>query len=272
MTEIFLRDEFASAWHDRDPFECVDALEGEVFRAREGRRTLRFAMGGKSFFLKYHRGVGWKEVLKNLIQLRLPIISALSEVRAIEAVAAAGLDTMTIAGYGQKGINPARIHSFLITDDLANTLSLEDAGLIWEKTPPDPVFKRALMANVVRVARSMHEAGINHRDFYLCHFLMDLARWDIQDGDAPLYLIDLHRAQVRGEVPWRWLVKDVSGLFYSAMDIGLTARDVLRCMALYSGKSWRETLREDKRFWLAVRERAEKLYRKDKQREAPRWI
>ncbi|HBC18126.1 MAG TPA: lipopolysaccharide core heptose(I) kinase RfaP, partial [Alcanivorax sp.] len=49
-------------------------------------------------------------------------------------------------------------------------------------------------------------------------------------------------------------------------------RDLLRLMAIYMGKSWRQTLEEDSRFWLAVRKRAEALYLKDKGREAPRWI
>lgn len=272
MTELFLRDEFARVWQNHDPFACVDSLDGEVFRAREGRRTLRFFMDGRSYFLKHHRGVGWGEVLKNLSQLRLPIVSALSEVRAIEAVTAAGLHTMTIAGYGERGLNPARIESFLITDDLADTMSLEDVGLLWQSEPPSPVFKRTLLANVSRVARVMHGAGINHRDFYLCHFLMDRSRFQAGDGEAPLFLIDLHRAQLRRQVPWRWQVKDVSGLFYSAMDIGLTRRDLLRGMAIYMGKTWRKTLEEDLGFWLAVRKRAESLYLKDKGQEAPRWI
>ena len=272
MTKLFLRDEFARAWQDRDPFACVESLDGEVFRAREGRRTLRFFVDGKSYFLKHHRGVGWGEVLKNLSQLRFPIVSALSEVRAIEAVTAAGLHTMTIAGYGERGLNPARVESFLITDDLVDTLSLEDVGLWWQAESPCPEFKRSLLANVAQVARAMHDVGINHRDFYLCHFLMELSRYHASDGEAPLFLIDLHRAQLRREVPWRWQVKDVSGLFYSAMDIGLTRRDLLRLMAIYMGKSWRQTLEEDSRFWLAVRKRAEALYLKDKGREAPRWI
>jgi heptose I phosphotransferase len=272
MTVIFLRDELARAWEGKDSFDCVRSLKGEVFRAREGRRTLRFFMDGRSYFLKHHRGVGWGEVLKNLSQLRLPIVSALSEVRAIEAVAAAGVHTMTIAGYGEQGLNPARVESFLITDDLAETLSLEDVGLLWLLHPPCPAFKRALIANVAGVARVMHAAGINHRDFYLCHFLIGRSGFHAGDGQAPLFLIDLHRAQVRRRVPWRWQVKDMSGLFYSAMDIGLTRRDLLRAMAAYTGKNWREALQEERPFWLAVRKRAESLYLKDKGKEAPRWI
>ena len=39
-----------------------------------------------------------------------------------------------------------------------------------------------------------------------------------------LYLIDLHRMQLRRKTPSRWIVKDIAGLYYSSMDIGLTKR------------------------------------------------
>jgi hypothetical protein len=41
-------------------------------------------------------------------------------------------------------------------------------------------------------------------------------------------LIDLHRAQLRKKTPRRWVVKDVAGLYFSVMDIGLTQRDLFR--------------------------------------------
>ncbi|MST95429.1 MAG: hypothetical protein EXS33_09230 [Pedosphaera sp.] len=40
-----------------------------------------------------------------------------------------------------------------------------------------------------------------------------------------LFVIDLHRAQLRDRVPARWLVKDLGGLLFSALDCGLTRRD-----------------------------------------------
>ena len=58
-------------------------------------------------------------------------------------------------------------------------------------------------------------------------------------------------------------IKDIGGLYFSAMDIGLTDRDLFRFMRLYTGKSRRQTLREDLRFWKAVRCRAAKIYRKE---------
>ena len=45
---------------------------GDVYRDKEGRRTLRIHHGGRSFFLKLHAGVGWPEIFKNLLQGRLP--------------------------------------------------------------------------------------------------------------------------------------------------------------------------------------------------------
>ena len=48
------------------------------------------------------------------------------------------------------------------------------------------------------------------------------------DAGAPLYLIDLHRSQVRNKVPRRWRNKDVGGLYYSTAPLDLTHRDLLR--------------------------------------------
>ncbi|MGB1465301.1 MAG: lipopolysaccharide kinase InaA family protein, partial [Alcanivorax nanhaiticus] len=71
--KLFLRDDIAALWGNDDPFVRAAEQEGEVFRAREGRRTLRFHGNGRSYFLKYHAGIGWKEIFKNLTQAKLPV-------------------------------------------------------------------------------------------------------------------------------------------------------------------------------------------------------
>ena len=38
---LILREPFRSLWADRDAFAAVEALQGEVFRELEARRTLR---------------------------------------------------------------------------------------------------------------------------------------------------------------------------------------------------------------------------------------
>ena len=48
---LFLRDDLAAAWRGREPFAQAATQPGEVYRAREGRRTLRFEAAGRSYFL-----------------------------------------------------------------------------------------------------------------------------------------------------------------------------------------------------------------------------
>ncbi len=268
---LWLRHDISTHWTESNAFESAAEQKGDIYRAKEGRRTLRFTLAGNSYFLKHHSGIGWKEVIKNLLQARLPVTSAMNEVNAIQRLTAAGISTMTLAAYGKRHLNPAATESFIVTDDLVNTISLEDLTENWQVAPPCFSFKQALIAEVANTARRMHSAGVNHRDFYLCHFLMDreAAR---HEKLASLHLIDLHRAQCRKAVPKRWIVKDIAGLYFSAMDAGLTQRDLLRAMSFYTGKSWRATLSDDRTFWQAVQQRAERLYEKDHNKTAPTWF
>lgn len=258
---LCLRDDIAAIWPKDAAFASAAHQDGDIFRAREGRRTLRFAANGSSYFLKYHAGIGWKEILKNLSQVKWPVLSAMNEVRAIEAVTRAGIDTMTIAAYGERGNNPARIESFIVTDDLTDTLSLEDVAAHWAGKPP-LAAKRLLIKRLAKIAAQMHTAGVNHRDFYLCHFLLKQADFDAGNFDAPLYLIDLHRSQVRKQVPKRWRVKDLGGLYFSAAPLALTKTDLLRFISAYAGMGASSALRQQPALWQASRREGERLYQR----------
>jgi len=265
---IWLEEPFKSLWMDRDPFLEISVISagapnGQIYRNKEGRRTLRFQHDNHSYFLKYHHGVGWREIIKNLLQLRPPILGARPEFDAARKLRELGIDTLTPLAYGCRGVNPARQESFLVTADLVNTISLEDYCKDWKASTPDFRVKQALIKRVGETARALHEHGINHRDFYLCHFLLEKnAQQKIQEGSAfRCYLIDLHRCTIRTKVPYRWLVKDIGGLWYSAMDAGLSTRDCYRFIKHYTGQSLRREI--NRSFWRDVIKNAEKLYRKD---------
>ena len=269
---LFLRDDLTSSWKSDDPFLIAKRQQGEIFRNKEGRRTLRFEIGGRGYFLKLHEGVGWAEIIKNLLQGRLPILGARNEYDAIRALESLRIDTLSIAGFGERGINPAKQLSFLVTDELRDVISLEDLCRPWLDRPPAPGLKRNLILRIADIARRMHNNGINHRDFYLCHFLLDTTHPISEESIrfAKLHLMDLHRAQIRKQVPQRWLVKDLGALYYSALDIGLNKRDVLRFICAYRQQRLRDIFLQERSFWLAVKERAYKTYLRDFQRE-PRW-
>ncbi|QFU74213.1 lipopolysaccharide core heptose(I) kinase RfaP [Halioglobus maricola] len=246
---------------------AASAAQDDIFRNKEGRKTLRFSIGSKSFFLKLHSGVGWGEIVKNLLQLRLPILGASNEYRAVLALSELGVDTMSVAAYASSGANPAQQHSLIVTDDLVGTVSLEDYCMDWASAPPEYSTRLKILLKLADSAGRMHRAGINHRDFYICHFHLDESTLD--QPRPTCHIIDLHRAQLRARTPRRWRVKDIAGLYFSAMDCGLSRRDLFRFIHHYTPGGLRAAMREDASFWGAVERTAQKLYRRVHGREPP---
>ncbi len=265
---MVLRPDFAAVLNNVDDvFNYLMYLKGEVRKEMKGRRTLRFSLSDKHYYLKAHSGIGWREVFKNLLQLRWPVIGARNEWRAIQRLQDLGIHTMTLVGYGRQGINPAAQRSFVITEELENTRSLEELCAQWRTQKPASTdnikFKRALIQRIATIARVLHQSGVNHRDFYLCHFLLDVSQGlpVVPPNRMRLYLIDLHRVQLRRHTPRRWIIKDVAALYFSSMDIGLTRRDLYRFIAAYSDTSLRAAFQNEPRFWNKIRSRAHILYR-----------
>ncbi len=257
--KVFLNATFEQLWQGKDPFEQADAITGDVYRELDGRRTLRFEVDGKGYFLKQHRGVGWKEIVKNLLSLRLPILGAANEKLAVEALTEAGIGTMTVAAFAERGVNPAAQESFIITEAVEPSISLEDLAIEWRESPPSLKQKRALLNVVCDMTRNMHQAGVNHRDFYICHFLLRNRDFDMTPD---LALIDLHRALIHSQLPKRWRLKDLASLYYSAFDVPLTKADRLRFIQRYSDKPLREALIDDQQLWRGVQKKADQLYAK----------
>lgn len=259
---------------DLGDFPRIMAVHGETFREAPGRKTVRFSRQAKNYFLKTHTGVGWQEIIKNLFYFRLPVLGAMNEWHGAHHLQRLGIDTLTIAGYGTASGNPARRRSFIITDEISDTQSLEEFCSAWKHRPPrqphEIRYKRWLIENLAKIARRLHNSGANHRDFYLVHFLLQPGLKDgvLHPDASRLFVIDLHRMQLRRKTPKRWKIKDVAGLHYSSMDLGLTARDRLRFVRLYSQGSLRQALGRDRQFWERVERRASRLYASEKRRSS----
>jgi heptose I phosphotransferase len=264
MRQVWLSNRFRTLWEGRDPFEEVERLPGEVFRHVAARKTIRVALNGDHYFAKIHYGVGWREILKNLLHLKFPVLGAGNEWTALNRLHQIGVPTMTPVAFGRKGSNPARRQSFLITEELRGTTSLEDLCATWTAQPPSFRLRKALIERVASLVRQMHTHGLNHRDCYLCHFHLDTATGldRTNANELRLYVIDLHRAQLRRRTPLRWLVKDLAGLYFSAMDIGITRTDRLRFIRAYEQKPLREIFPDRGKFWRRVERTAVTLYRK----------
>lgn len=257
--KLILAEPFKTLWAGRDAFADVEGLSGQVYRELEARRTLRTEVAGRGYFVKIHRGIGWGEIFKNLLTAKLPVLGAGQEWQALERLHEVGVPTMTAVAYGERGSNPADQHSFIVTEELAPTISLEDFSIDWVKQPPEPRLKRALIAEVARMTGMMHRAGVNHRDCYICHFLLHIDK-PVTAGDLKLSVIDLHRAQTRPAITRRWRNKDLAALYFSALDIGLTRRDKLRFLKDYFQQPLRQILRDEAPLLARLEGKAGKLY------------
>ncbi|MDF7666911.1 lipopolysaccharide core heptose(I) kinase RfaP [Orbaceae bacterium ESL0727] len=273
MNEIELKSPFAKYWENKDPFTEVEQLDGEIYRAVKQRKTLKFQLGPQSYFIKIHRGTTLKEIIKNLFAFRQPILDAKPEWNAIHRLQQVGVNTMNGRAFGRQGWSPLTRRSFIITEDLKATISLEELTAHWQTLPPNPVFKRALITYLAKMVAKMHAAGVNHRDCYLCHFLLDeqfanYPRLKEQQSDAALleycakiqlFVIDLHRAQIRTSVPKRWRDKDLIGLYFSSRQIGLTQRDIYLFLKTYFNKPLAAVFRDEKQLIANAARKAERI-------------
>ena len=273
---VYLDEELRDQFSPGVEFEQVMNLEGLVVRDEPSRRTVRLDLSGKSYYLKIHNGVGWREILKNLVYLRMPVLGAANEWHGIHHLERMGIHTMTAAGFGKTSGNPASQQSFLLTHELKDCISLEDYCAGWGSNPPrtpgEIRFKRWLISQVAGIARDIHQSGANHRDFYLCHFLLraGFTRGMPDPGKSRLHVIDLHRMQIRKRTPSRWVIKDLAGLYFSSRETGLTTRDLYRFMSIYRSGSVARTLTRDRAFWRQVRTRGGRLYDYEKRKLARR--
>jgi heptose I phosphotransferase len=264
--ELWLADGLAQVLPPGDAFEAAMALHGEIFRDMPGRKTMRVLLGGRAYFIKQHFGVGWLEILKNLVSGKMPILGAETEWQAIHRLHALGIATMTAVGFGRRGLNPASRRSFLLTEDLGEIIPLEDFCRDWVKNPPPLHLKRQLISAVAHIARTLHDNGLNHRDFYLGHFCLDAKR--LVEGEIRIYLLDLHRMGMRPAISPSARMKDMAALYFSSMDFGLSTRDHLRFLRRYRDRPLHEIFSRESRFWRQVSQRADALYIKYQERFA----
>ena len=121
-----------------DPFDAVMQLQGEIYRDVPGRKTIQANLGGQSYFIKQHFGVGWAEVLKNLASLRLPIFSARTEWQAIRRFGEIGIPTTPAVAYGRVFVGN--------TDGWMYAYGAKSGNLLWAKQAGSYVYTAAAVA------------------------------------------------------------------------------------------------------------------------------
>lgn len=222
-------------------FAAVAELPGgEIVRSAGPRVTARIVLGEgperRTFYLKRHAPVRLGERVKPWLRLNSGVFGARPEWEALLKFHAAGLPTITPVACGEEGE-----HSWLLTESLDSRQDLLDwtRKLVsrscdsrgWEG---DSQLRRYLY-DLAEIARTMHDAGLHHQDFYLNHILI----CETAKGVPELRVIDLGRVREQQPLSQRWILKDLSQLNYSARH--LTCRTRLRFLRQYLGRPFNES-------------------------------
>lgn len=249
--ETYLNPTLRAHWKD-DPYAVIHHQSGELIRQVNNRSTLKFNIGKETFYLKRYLPLPWHKVLVAFLCGKYTTLGAQPELRALQKLKRIGIPAPIPVGWGSR-----RGHSFIVTEGLKNTSSLEEHVAHWRQHKPTQAHRRALLNAVADMTRILHSCGINHQDLYLCHFHLSQ---DARPLAPKLYLIDLHRAQLRAQVPTHKKIKDLGELYSSAHHLGITTREQIRFVRRYRHLPLKTLDINEQRFWHRAMQRAHKIW------------
>ena len=100
--------ELLGRFHSIDDFLNIDI---DIVRNFKNRKTGRFEINGKGFYIKKHFECGLGAVLDELFHLRKPHIGAGHECSVLNKLHTIGIETMTVVAFGQEGKRLRRSHA-----------------------------------------------------------------------------------------------------------------------------------------------------------------
>ncbi len=232
--EVWIDEEFvplldAAGLVDFDSF--METERGRCLRALEDRENWRLDLphpDGRAagMYLKKHHVRSWGWWLRARLGKSPRRSPGRVEARNIVRLDRSGVAAMRLVAFGDRLHADGLLESFVVTEELVGYTQLDHflrrRFATGGASPGRDLALARLLAQVADVAAQFHQAGFNHRDFYCCHFFIR----EGADGIFDVRLIDLQRVERRRWLRWRWIVKDLAQLAYSAPceRVGPTAR------------------------------------------------
>ncbi|MCP3965228.1 MAG: hypothetical protein GY750_05955 [Lentisphaerae bacterium] len=177
--------------------------------------------GGKvEAYIKRYSPEPKREILKKVFSLKFHTFDAFHEWRALRAFHRAGISTMVPMAVA----SPCKGCSCNLT--LGITDYVKAAKLFKEFTPADRERRLKLIDSIAEIAGAMHARNYAHQDFYLVHMFVR------EKENDKIYLIDLQRLIIQKKLSWRWRVKDLAQLLFSAGPY-ISRTDILRFWKRY---------------------------------------
>ncbi len=219
-----------------DSFLSIPAEE-TIKKVRDDRYTVSVRLLGKGEKVKAYlkrSSYSWlANLLKAIRKFTRQRGSLVHEFLNLVKLREIGVPSITPVAAGRR-TRGLRCESFILTEDLGATKKLEDYIPCKFDRPfkkEQAGRKKLLLKTIAGITRRMHDGGVNHRDYYLCHLhiLPEAQPW------PQLFVIDLNRADRRKRVGLRWVVKDLAALNYSAPENIFCRSDRMRFLKFYLG-------------------------------------
>jgi hypothetical protein len=163
---------------------------------------------------------------------RVRAAAARAEIHGLELLEAHGIASTPLVAWGH--LPDGR--GFIITEDLigyAPADRLLERGLQFDR----------LLEPTAALAARLHDAGLHHRDLYLCHFFAlprdgkdrHTGRHTVLDIERDLRIIDAARVRALPRLrSRRWIIKDLAQFWYSTQSLPVTDEQRRRWLATYA--------------------------------------
>ena len=230
--------------------------EGELIKKIKTRSVMRFSLDyeGKQhhFFIKRHRkewavlplaGRKWLPD-KSLSQGRM-------EFENYALFRRHGFATAHPVAAGERRVQGLWVESFLVTEDFAPFVSLED--MIREQPslfegPGGERAKKELLHQVAQRAKQMHQCGFHHLDFNATHILLHFGKSFFEKPRIGFF--DLQRVSKNRFFRWRWMIKGLARLNHTLPPHLFSEADRLYLFLSYKGRTRFDLLSRFQWFWL----------------------
>lgn len=167
------------------------------------------------------------------------------------------LPTVVPAAAGEKYNSFFRIDSFILTEDCSPFLPLRDlleTNPAFFKGKEGEERKKNLIKGIALLAKSMHNKGLNHRDFNSTHILVN---YDSGSNIPQVSLFDMQRVDKNRLLSFRWMIKSLARTLYSLPKEIFNEKDRIYLFLSYKEKTRLNII--DKIQWGWINRKTEKI-------------
>ncbi len=158
----------------------MDMPVTDRFHTKQGRSVGRLRLpalaggpGQLTVYLKRHYKLPWWQGLLATLLPRVGWSPAFQEWDHLEWARQQGVPVPRVVAAGEFIGPVGRLQSFLAVEELTDMLPLHEAIPLAAQTLAPAIFrrwKRALVSELARLTRLIHDRRTFHKDLYLCHF------------------------------------------------------------------------------------------------------